>query len=408
MLGRIAGTVCGGSVVGGGAAYYYLKSNYPAFLPPIGPYPHIAAFHCRCGEVGAQIFYPARDSGGNITRQPYLRDGVLDCLVKWLEFSRATFFMLEDAAHPCLDGMRMEPIHSVQEGKKLPVIIFQHGLGGTSEMYSQLCLDLSSFGFVVVAVEHEDGSGIYALDASGKVVRYRGINEKGAVTEETMAIRKRYDREEIIAYRRPMLNQRVEATESAIIFLQNAAKNKVCSTNSSAEQSVLAGVLQHADTDTFYLVGHSFGACSSVVLAQVPRLQKLFKGVLLLDLWPYPLKEAEIKRGLKTVPCLSIYSQHFVDDAQSDEALTKDLVLHSNGEHGYVVGIVHQSFSDAALWFPEVVGRQIGATGMVPFAEARQEIISWAMRSLLLPDIVSDAIPPSAGHAVVSLRPQSE
>ena len=47
--------------------------------------------------------------------------------------------------------------------KGFPVIVFSHGLSGHFYVYSGICSDLASHGYVVAAVEHRDGSALLAL-----------------------------------------------------------------------------------------------------------------------------------------------------------------------------------------------------------------------------------------------------
>lgn len=50
--------------------------------------------------------------------------------------------------------------------------MFSHGLLGGIEMYSQICVEMASYGAVVISLEHEDKSAARARDADGNIIPY--------------------------------------------------------------------------------------------------------------------------------------------------------------------------------------------------------------------------------------------
>ena len=58
------------------------------------------------------------------------------------------------------------PRVDVNDKKRLPVIVFSHGLAGNRNLYAGLLTSLASQGYLVAAIEHRDGSASCAGGAA--------------------------------------------------------------------------------------------------------------------------------------------------------------------------------------------------------------------------------------------------
>ncbi|KAH9257885.1 hypothetical protein BASA81_003904 [Batrachochytrium salamandrivorans] len=312
-----------------------------AHIPqPSGPLP-VRSVHFRVpGGVFVQCFFPIAPASATNTAYEQTgwartyRNGVI---YGASEFSRTPYLLmklvLEGSIHPLAEANRL-PLQIPLDSKKHPVVLFSHGLGGSAETYTKQCSDLASSGYVVIALEHEDGSGAHAKRENGEVVAY--------IRPPTDLV---YVPDHVIGFRAPFLSKRKAEVEVVLEYLHHLP----------ASGNELARVM---DLTKIAMAGHSFGSATSVYVARTLPPQT-FCGLLLLDVWSFPLPDLALGAG--GVPVCSILSEPFAHNNEAE--LTRTLLQASNAMSFYLPGTVHSSFSDTPWWLPAWLGRRSGLLG---------------------------------------------
>jgi len=290
--------------------------------------------------VACQVFYPASASVSHNNKDPYFRPEAAQGLAEYLGMNPNLCEMLSCKDHPC--HTNAEPASA----GNFPLVLFSHGLGGCMEMYSELCINLAAQGCVVLALEHEDGSGCYAETQEGTVVSYKRPDNTP------------YSREKVLKFRTPMLEQRMDEVERVMNYIQEATSPNNNKETQSAE--LLHKILQSTNSKQICLVGHSFGAATMVLVAQqqVPNLNS----VSLLDTWAFPLSDAVLNQGIPNLPVLSIFSESWTKNRETSKVIQ---LLESTKDSNilWAPNTVHQSFADTGCWLPSPLAKRMHMRG---------------------------------------------
>ncbi|TPX31030.1 1-alkyl-2-acetylglycerophosphocholine esterase [Synchytrium microbalum] len=223
---------------------------------------------------------------------------------------------------------------------KLPVVIFSHGLAGNRSMYSSLCGDLASRGFVVVALEHKDGSAC----------AYVGSDEKPILYQRPVG-----NDDELLAFRRKQVEERSQDVKYVLEMLHNLnagtpVENKMTRKISTFEQK---GFQNKLSLDNMVMMGHSFGAATAITVLQQTNN---FKCGVLLDSWCYAIEPTPSI----TVPMLSVNSEtfHWPENLQS----LQHVLSGGNPNNTFVTlrGTGHQDASDMPSLVPHVLLKYMG------------------------------------------------
>ncbi|KAL1405792.1 hypothetical protein Q8F55_007468 [Vanrija albida] len=243
----------------------------------------------------------------------------------------------------------------VKTDKKLPVVLFSHGLVGTRTTYSQYCTALASEGYIVVSVEHRDHSGpcvIFPADEEHPEGR-KVLFTKFAETDFDSSV----PEPEMLDLRAVQLEFRVremyEAYGTFKRLLGGDSSVVVEKLDDASRAAFIASFGASVDWDDVRVAGHSFGGGTAMHLIQTAPPGSYaplpVTYCVALDPWTEPYGQLVKRNGYeipaqKYPPTLSINSDEFTNKPMF--ALLRDASKRMDAALVSMVGIGHQGFSD--------------------------------------------------------------
>lgn len=286
-----------------------------------------------------------------------------------------------------------------REKPRFPVVIFSHGLGGSRTLYSSICGELASHGFVVVAMEHRDGSGARTfVNKSGKAedLEDQGVNKTAEPPKNVKKSPARQQKDEEtkpyykIDYLFPkdnaqdtsphnpdgvdkelrgaQIDMRIAEIEEAfyVLGLINSGKgDKVRRENLRKEGNIgsssagLDGInwkdwAGGLDLETVTMMGHSFGGATTVQILRSEKLPWVTQGIL-LDPWGPATPECTEHSSVHK-PVLSIGSEAFMHWAENFDCIEQVCrEAQTSGTLSWMTtirGSTHMSQTDFAILYP--------------------------------------------------------
>ncbi|XP_038164513.1 platelet-activating factor acetylhydrolase [Cyprinodon tularosa] len=254
-----------------------------------------------------------------------------------------------------------------KSNEKCPVIIFSHGLGAFRTLYSAMCAEMASQGFIVASVEHRDESAsttFYFHEKTEPELTQESLPKTSlAAAQQDLVKEWMYYRALQHGEREfPLRNKQVKQRADECIL----ALDKLTAINSGvAVQNVLQTrfdwtTLENSmDLCRTAVMGHSFGGATSI---EALCKEVKFKCAIALDAWMVPLDD-EIFPRVKQ-PIFFINSEKFqwagniIRMKKLDSAVVQRKMI-------TIRGTVHQSFPDFTFLTGNWMGKLLKLKGEI-------------------------------------------
>ncbi|KAH9832525.1 platelet-activating factor acetylhydrolase, isoform II-domain-containing protein [Rhodofomes roseus] len=245
---------------------------------------------------------------------------------------------------------------------KWPLVIFSHGVGCSRLMYSQICGELASRGYVVAALEHRDGTS-----PSSKITDDKG-NTKNVDWLEWSDLEwpdLETQPTDDTTLRGAQLDLRAAEISEAIRVVGRMASGEDIIRYSDPIQAPGVTTAQAfdwkrwddaVDFETPVMAGHSLGGTAALVVSA--RNEFNFDGIIVFD--PATQRVAPWQ-GTIPHPLLVVNSEEFA--VGREYAIFKEQVARTvkDPPHVYTIpGATHPSFSDVFLILPQRISELTG------------------------------------------------
>ncbi|KAI8837826.1 platelet-activating factor acetylhydrolase, isoform II-domain-containing protein [Chytridium lagenaria] len=226
------------------------------------------------------------------------------------DFASAPRFLSKTLFNSLLKGIKMPAYLDAElEQGTWPVVVFSHGLAGMRTTYSSFVGMLASRGFVVLVIEHRDGTA-----------------SASAFNDYTTPI----------PYANPQPSTSVPPK-------QKTTTSNVSAQPKSVTMPFIPEFKGRLDLGRLVMAGHSFGAATALVALQEDKGDLGFLGGVVLDPWMFAVDERVSIR----VPILSIQAQffHWRNNIECFKTLY-DASPNALNAFAVILGTKHQDVSD--------------------------------------------------------------
>ncbi|XP_048858244.1 platelet-activating factor acetylhydrolase isoform X2 [Brienomyrus brachyistius] len=242
---------------------------------------------------------------------------------------------------------------------KYPLVIFSHGLGAFRTLYSGICIEIASQGFIVAAVEHRDESASATYYFNKKCeIEQQDDQASDNLEQVWMYYRPLKPGEDEFSLRNKQVHQRADECMRALKLIAEMNSGRIVNNvlQSHFDWSTLKNSVDLCKTA---IMGHSFGGATVIeTLSKEPT----FKCGIALDSWMFPLDE-EMFPGVKQ-PILFINSEKFQWAGNIIRMKKLDCTTVQR-KMITIRGSVHQSFPDFTFLTGNWIGKMAHLKGEI-------------------------------------------